>query len=100
MAEVTLIYLPPGEHGADQGVDEYLVSGHDVEELLALRTTELREPPGEEGVVDEPETQSGYLVHYAREGDLFHSPEGNAYVTVPVGDHRETHPVESRDFKR
>ena len=45
MAEVTQIYLPAGEHGEDQGVDEYLTAGHTVDDLLALRTPELREPP-------------------------------------------------------
>jgi hypothetical protein len=48
MADVRLIYLPACEGGAKQGVDDFLASGHEVDDLLALATTELREPPREE----------------------------------------------------
>ena len=44
-AKVRLIYLPTGEGAAKQGVDDYLASGHSVEELLKHATTELRKPP-------------------------------------------------------
>jgi hypothetical protein len=53
MAEVRFIYLPPGEGEAKEGVDDFLASGYDVDDLLALATTELREPPQEEEDVDE-----------------------------------------------
>ena len=45
MANVTLLYLPPGEGGAKQGVDDYLAAGHGVDDLIALATTELKNPP-------------------------------------------------------
>jgi len=49
MAEVRPIYLPPGADGNKQGVDDFLVAGNSVDDLIALATTELREPPrGEE----------------------------------------------------
>ncbi len=44
-ATVAVIYLPPGEGGAKQGVDDYFAAGHTVEDLLTCATTELREPP-------------------------------------------------------
>ncbi len=48
-ANVALIYLPPGEGGTKQGVDDYLAAGHSVEDLLSHATTELRrQPPQEE----------------------------------------------------
>jgi hypothetical protein len=47
-AKVALVYLPPGEEGGKQGVDDYLAAGHGVEDLLALATGELRHPPEEE----------------------------------------------------
>jgi hypothetical protein len=47
-ARVALIYLPVGEGGAKQGVDDYLAAGHTTNDLLALSTHELREPPREE----------------------------------------------------
>jgi hypothetical protein len=84
MAEVTLIYLPVSEHGADQGVDEYLASGCTVDDLLSLRTTDLREPPERLEVAEEPDTQAAKLVRYAEEADLFHTPDGEAYVSVAV----------------
>lgn len=42
-ARVEVIYLPAGEGGEKQGVDDYLAAGHSVEKLLALATTDLRE---------------------------------------------------------
>lgn len=48
MADVALIYLPPAEGGGKQGVDDYLAAGHDVEDLLALATTELSSLPHDE----------------------------------------------------
>lgn len=47
-AKVALIYLPVGEGGAKQGVDDYLAAGRTTDELLARATHELREPLQEE----------------------------------------------------
>jgi hypothetical protein len=44
-AEVAVIYLPHGEGGKKQGVDDFFVAGHSVDDLLAHATQELREPP-------------------------------------------------------
>nr|MBA2782790.1 DUF3854 domain-containing protein [Rubrobacteraceae bacterium] len=44
-AEVAVIYLPHGEDGKKQGVDDYFVAGHTVDDLLTHSTQELREPP-------------------------------------------------------
>src|SRR5918993_546137 len=44
-AEVAVIYLPHGEGGKKQGVDDYFVAGHSLDDLLAHATQELREPP-------------------------------------------------------
>jgi len=44
-ANVYLIYLPPGEGGKKVGLDDYLASGHRIEDLLALATKELRPLP-------------------------------------------------------
>ena len=45
MANVEIIYLPPGEDGSKQGVDDFLASGRGVDDLLALATDEVRRPP-------------------------------------------------------
>lgn len=40
-AQVALIYLPPGEAGAKVGLDDFLVAGHTVADLLALASPDL-----------------------------------------------------------
>jgi hypothetical protein len=47
-AKVKLIYLPSGNGAVKQGVDDYLASGHTVDDLLALATSELKAAPKEE----------------------------------------------------
>ncbi len=37
---------------------------------------------------------------YASEATLFHDPDGVTWATIPVGTHRETHRLASKDFKR
>jgi hypothetical protein len=44
-AEVHVIYLPHGEGGKKQGVDDFFVAGHGVDDLFVHATQELREPP-------------------------------------------------------
>src|SRR5215217_8424884 len=48
-ARVSLIYLPPGEGGVKQGVDDYLAAGGTVDDLLQHATSELKSSPREEG---------------------------------------------------
>ena len=43
-ARVQYIYLPDGENGAKLGVDDYLIQGHTIHDLLALATDQLQEP--------------------------------------------------------
>jgi len=81
-----LIYLPSGEGGAKQGVDDFLAAGNTVDDLLAYATTELKEPLEREEFADEPDTQAAILVRYADEAKLFRTPDGEAYVTLPVED--------------
>ncbi len=45
-------------------------------------------------------TQAELLIRYANDAELFHTPTGDAYATLPVGDHRETHPIKSKGFRR
>jgi hypothetical protein len=46
-ALVILIYLPPAEGGAKQGVDDFFASDRSIEELALYQTDELRSPPHE-----------------------------------------------------
>ncbi len=84
-AEVAVIYLPAGEGATKQGVDDFFVAGHGVDELLSFASPELRELPSEaEDVAEEAHTQSAILIRYADEAELFRTPGGEAYVSVPV----------------
>jgi hypothetical protein len=42
-AEVRIVYLPHAEGGKKQGIDDFFVAGHGVDDLLSHATTELRE---------------------------------------------------------
>ncbi len=86
MARVELIYLPHGEDGTKQGVDDYLVAGHSVDDLLGLATTTLREPPEGAEAAEEPDTQAAELVRYADDAHLFHTPDGESYAAFPLED--------------
>ena len=83
MAEVGIIYLPPGEDAKKQGVDDYLAAGPSVADLLSHATAELREPPEGENAA-EGATQSEILIGYAEEADLFRAPDGEPYITFSV----------------
>lgn len=48
---------------------------------------------------DKP-TQAELLLRYAEGAELFHTPAGDAYATIPVADHKETHPVKHKAFRR
>ena len=83
-AEVGIIYLPPGEGAKKQGVDDYLVAGHSVPDLLSHATTELRKPPEGDNTPGDGATQTEILLGYAEEADLFHAPDDEPYITFPV----------------
>ena len=78
----------------------------ELEDLLGwkARLTVSGKPPNEgEGAAEEKEektTQAQLLVRCAEGAEFFHTPAGETYATIPVGDHRETHLVKSRGFKR
>jgi hypothetical protein len=48
---------------------------------------------------DKAPSASKLLINYAKDGELFHTPGGEAFATVPVADHRETYRVRSSAFK-
>ena len=45
-------------------------------------------------------TQAELLIGCAAGAELFHTSEGDSYATVPVAEHRETHPIKSKGFRR
>jgi hypothetical protein len=64
---------------------------------------DITQVPTDEAGLEEKEerpTQAQLLVRCAAGAELFHTPGGEAYASVPVGDHRETHQVKSKGFRR
>jgi hypothetical protein len=55
---------------------------------------------GDAGERSAREYQASRLVALARAGELFHTPTGDPFATVPVGQHRETRPLRSAGFRR
>jgi hypothetical protein len=80
MAEVRVIYLPSGEGGSKQGVDDFLAAGNSVDDLLSLATTELKKPPP-----DENEDLTANVPYRATPGGLvWDRPTQNGSVPTPL----------------
>jgi hypothetical protein len=80
VAVVRAIYLPPGEGGRKQGVDDFLAAGNSRDDLLSLATTELREPPP-----DEDEDLTANVPYRATPGGLiWDKPMQNGSVPAPL----------------
>ena len=76
MAKVAMIYLPSGEGGKKQGVDDYLANGRSVDDLLGLATRELKSPPQEE----KPENP----YRATPSGLVFDKPTQDGSIPVPL----------------
>jgi len=100
-AVVRAIYLPAGARGTKVGLDDFLAAGSDVDDLLALATDTLREPPEGFGTQpDERETLADGLVRLGSAGTLFSDALGACYARITVADHRECWPLRSKGFRR
>jgi len=99
-ARTHYVYLPSGAAGEKVGVDDYLAAGHDVDDLYALATTELRVIPDGDTEDDEATSQTDMLVAIGREQDLFHDPQGTPFARVHIDGHLETWSLGSKSFKR
>jgi hypothetical protein len=69
-AQVHYVYLPSGSGGIKTGLDDYLAAGHNVDDLLALASTELRRPPQETSDAEAPYaiTETGMIWRKPIEG--------------------------------
>jgi 5S rRNA maturation endonuclease (ribonuclease M5) len=104
-ASVRVVNLPDLPPKGD--VSDWLAAGGTREQLESLAAAPEQQPQDDgesredEGEDDErEETQAQALIRLAAEAVLFHDVERRACATVPVGDHQETLPVRSSDFKR
>jgi hypothetical protein len=98
-ADVKVLYLPEGENGEKVGLDDFLAAGRTVKELIDCVGTEST---GRRKAERREDSQAKRLVNLADDSGLilFHDSEPTPYVTFTVGDHRETHPLESRAVRR
>ena len=103
MAEVSIIYLPPAEGGSKQGVDDFLASGNSVDDLLALATTELRDPPQEEEdeapFIPYRETSHGLIWDRTSKEGIHPTPLTNFTATVRGDIVEDDGAEESRSFE-
>jgi hypothetical protein len=67
--------------------------------VLADQVDEKASELGGNGA-DEEQSQATLAANMAAAWELWHTPAGDAYATVPVGDHDETWPIKSQTFKR
>ena len=58
----------------------------------------LKEAPVVED--DDKKSQSTILVELFVDAELFHTPDGDAYATIPVDNHKETWPLHSKGLHR
>ena len=58
-AHVALIYLPPGQGGEKQGLDDFFGTGSTVKELIGLASPELRNLPKEHGPASRSRFKTG-----------------------------------------
>ncbi len=91
-ARVRVAYLPAGPDGK-VGLDDYLADGGTLEALTETATAELRPLEGESN--GNGPTQATRLVQLAENAgvELFHTPGGEPYASVPVDGHTETLPL-------
>lgn len=97
-AQVTVIYLPNGPHGAKVGVDDYLASGHTVSDLIALASPDLRPAPANGENDEGPGPQADALVAIGRKAELFHDTLGDPLAAIELDGHREIWPLRTRRF--
>lgn len=100
-AKVRLIYLPSGESGAKVGVDDYLASGKNIDDLLALASTELRKPESDNSEKQEtPEgSDADRAISYVKASgaEMFHDQHGEAFIAFENEQkRREVWPLKSK----
>lgn len=74
-AKVSLVYLPATDGGGKQGVDDFLVANHSINDVFALATTKLKAPPQDERELPYEMTDSGIV---------WHKRTGDGEVAVPL----------------
>ena len=72
-----------------------------IDELAVA--VEARPAAGRDGHVGgraDDDSQVTRIVELAKDAELFHSPEGEAFATIPIGDHEETWALRATPLKR
>lgn len=78
-AQVEFVYLASGDGGVKVGLDDFFAQGHERDDLLALATPQLREPP------DEPEETAAALPYGETEqGLVWYKRTGEEITTISL----------------
>ena len=73
--------------------------GDDVVKLFS-EWLGLDHASGHDKAASKKESQVSRLLRLAEDAELFHVPDGEAYATVPVENHRENWPIRSKQFRQ
>jgi hypothetical protein len=74
-----------------------------LETATDYKAAELADASSSSDGSESPEdglTQSQLLIRFASKAALFHTPDGEAYACLPVGDHTEIWPVKNKSCRR
>ena len=76
--------------------------GKTIKDVFARYPPESRETTAVAGTADDKPraTQSQLLVECAADAEFFHTPELEAFASLPVGEHREVWPLKSKGCRR
>jgi hypothetical protein len=96
-AYVHYVYLPSGPGGTKVGLDDYLAAGHNVDNLLALASRDLRRSPQDAAEIEPPYaiTEAGTVWRKPMDGGSIDTPLAN-FSAVIVDDILEDDGLELR----
>lgn len=86
-----------GDFAQTAGLPDTMLQAALVELAIAVEGL-LREQDND--AEEARETQATRLIKLAEVSELFHTPDGDAYTTIPVDQHRETWPLRVKGFRR
>jgi Domain of unknown function (DUF3854) len=100
-AEIAIVYLPAGPHGEKVGVDDFLVSGKTLDDVMQLATFDIREPSADASMDDDDgqAAQADVLVAIGRRCELFHDETDAGFARIVFEDHAEIWPLHSKRFE-
>jgi hypothetical protein len=88
-----------GEAALNAAIDIARAAGVDVGAQPPLRPNQAKPMASAAGSNEKPPSQAEVLLMLSEAAELWHTPDGEAYATVQVDDHKENYLVRSRGFR-